>query len=72
MHWLKNIWCNISIQQDLTFHSLFASLFSRSVYQDDFIVNFMSHFVPLLLEAAVSLSFGQLSVFVGAFPEIVA
>ena len=54
MHWLKYIRCKISKQQDLTFRGLFVSLFTRSVYEDDFFVNFTDHFVPLLLEPAPS------------------
>ena len=56
MRWLKYIRCKTSIQQDLTFRGLFVSLSSRSVYEDDFFVNFADHFVPLLLEPAGSLS----------------
>ena len=72
MPWSKYIWFEKSIEQDLTLHGLFASLFSRGVYQDDFFVNFKHHFVLLLLELAVSLSFGQLFVLIVKFPEIVA
>ena len=54
MHWLKYILCTISIQQDLTFRGLLVSLSSRSVYEDDFFINFTEHFVLLLLEPAAS------------------
>ena len=42
------------MQLDWTFGSLFASLFSPRVYDDNFFVNFIDHFVPLLLERATS------------------
>ena len=54
MHWLKYILYIISMQQDLTFRGLLVSLSSRSVYEDDFFVNFTEHFVLLLLESAAS------------------
>ena len=57
-------------QQDLTFRGLFAFIFSGSVYQDYFFVNFTDYFVPLLFEPAASLSFGQLFALIGTFPEL--
>ena len=54
MYWLKYIPCKISIQQNLTFRGLFVSFSSRSVYENDFFVNFADHFVPLLLEPSAS------------------
>ena len=63
MHWLKYIWCKLSMQQDLIFCCLFTSLFSRSVYQDDLFMNFIEHF--LLLDFTASLSFDQLFFLVG-------
>ena len=60
------------IEQNLTLRAPFAFLFSRNVYQDDFFLNFTDHFVTLLLESAVSLSFGQLFILTGTLPDIVA
>ena len=71
LHWLKYIWCKKSIEQDFTLCALFAFFFSCSVYQDYFFVNFTDHSVPLLLESAVSLSFGQLFILIGKFSDIV-
>ena len=72
MHWLKYIWCKISIEQDLTLRALFTFFFSSSIYRDDFFVNFTDHFVPVLLESAASLSFSQLLILIGTFPGIIA
>ena len=72
MHWFKYIGCKISLEQALTLCALFACLFSCSIYQDGFFVNFTDHLVPLLRESAVSLSYGQFFILIGTFPDIVA
>ena len=63
MYWLTYISCKLKMKHNFTFHSLFVSLFSWSVYKDDFFVYFMDHFVPLLFEPTASFS---------TFSEIVA
>ena len=68
MNWLKYIRCKIRI----IFRGLFASFSSQCVYQDDFFVNFTDYFVPMLFEPAASLSFGQLFILIGTFPDAVA
>ena len=72
MHWLKYIRCKTSIEQDLTFCGLFTSLFSRSVYQDDFFCEFYEPFCIIVFGPAASLSIGQLFILIGTFPAIVA
>ena len=46
---LKYIRFKISMQRDLSFYSLFAFPFSRSVYRDDFFVNLTDRFVHCYL-----------------------
>ena len=67
MHWLKYTWRKIRIEQNPTLRSSFFHAVSTRIIV---FVSFTDHFVPLLLESAVSLSFGQLFILIGTFLDI--